>query len=174
MSKETQQNIDILKKKLENLANETHEVKVNLERNDIYEIADAVSKSLEIHLKTQLEDKIKEDENTLKDATRYLKRQADDIKKETEDLTKYKKWFITAMIGFVAFAVVLLIFTTLVDMPFLEHAYQFIATKVEHSHKWYTTALWYIAYLITPLFWIGVVTGVASVSYTHLTLPTKA
>ena len=49
LSKETQQNIDILKKKLENLANETHEVKVNLERNDIYEIADAVSKSLEIH-----------------------------------------------------------------------------------------------------------------------------
>ncbi|MBO1996644.1 hypothetical protein J4714_11755 [Staphylococcus epidermidis] len=39
------------------------------------------------------------------------------------------------MIGFVAFAVVLLIFTTLVDMPFLEHAYQFIATKVEHSHN---------------------------------------
>jgi len=161
LSKETQQNIKTLEEKLENLANEQYDVTAKLKTSDVYNIADTVSEELQEHLKTQLDDKIREDENTLKDATKYLKKQADDLKKETEDLTKYKKWFITAMVGFVAFAVVLLVFTTLVDMPFLDHAYQFIATKIEHSHKWYTTALWYVAYLVTPLFWIGVVTGVA-------------
>ncbi|HHW6957199.1 TPA: hypothetical protein ACU2W2_002720 [Staphylococcus aureus] len=161
MSKETQQNIKTLEEKLKKVSEEQHTVTVSLNLNEIYKIADTVSEQLQEHLKTQLDDKIREDENTLKDATKYLKRQADELKKETEDLTKYKKWFITAMVGFVAFAVVLLVFTTLVDMPFLDHAYQFIAKKIEHSHKWYTTALWYIAYLVTPLFWIGVVTGVA-------------
>lgn len=165
MDSKTHQDINTLEQKLDTYAKEEREIKVSLKSNDLYDIADTVKKGLTNNLEKATEDVVKETnefrvkaQNEIKEATDTLISYSRKLKDETE---KYKKWYVSAMIGFVAFAVVLLVFTMIADMPFLEHAYQFIATKIEHSKTWYVTGLWYLAYLITPMFWVGVVTGVA-------------
>ena len=151
--------------KLDKYAKQERNIKVSLKSSDLYDITGAVKKGLTNNLEKATEDVVKEtnefrvkSQNEIKEATNELISYSRKLKDETE---KYKKWYVSAMVGFVAFAVVLLLFTMLADMPFLKHAYQFIATKIEQSNTWYVTGLWYIAYLITPMFWVGVVTGVA-------------
>lgn len=165
LDSKTHQDIDTLAQKLDTYAKEERNIKVSLKSNDVYDIADTVKEGLTNNLEKATDDVVKEtnefrvkSQNEIKEATDTLISHSRKLKDETE---KYKKWYVSAMIGFVAFAVVLLVFTMLADMPFLEHAYQFIATKIEHSKTWYVTGLWYLAYLITPMFWVGVVMGVA-------------
>ncbi|EHR81051.1 DUF334 domain-containing protein [Staphylococcus epidermidis] len=165
MDSKTREDINTLAQKLDTYAKQERDIKVSLKSNDLYDIAGTVKKGLTDNLKKATEDVVKEtnefrikSQNEIKEATNELISYSRKLKDETE---KYKKWYVSAMVGFVAFAVVLLLFTMLADMPFLEHAYQFIATKIEHSKTWYVTGLWYLAYLITPICWVGVVTGVA-------------
>ena len=165
MDSKTHKDINTLAQKLDTYAKQDRNIKVSLQSSDLYDITGAVKKGLTDNLKKATEDVVKEtndfrvkSQNEIKEATNELISYSRKLKDETE---KYKKWYVSAMVGFVAFAVVLLLFTTLADMPFLEHAYQFIATKIEHSKTWYVTGLWYLAYIITPMFWVGVVTGVA-------------
>ena len=165
LDSKTREDINTLAQKLDTYAKQERDIKVSLKSNDLYDIAGTVKKGLTNNLEKATEDVVKEtnefrvkSQNEIKQATDELISYSRKLKDETE---KYKKWYVSAMVGFVAFAVVLLLFTMLADMPFLEHAYQFIATKIEHSKTWYVTGLWYLAYLITPMFWIGVVTGVA-------------
>ncbi|MDW4108232.1 DUF334 domain-containing protein [Staphylococcus saprophyticus] len=165
LDNKTRKDINTLAQKLDTYAKQERNIKVSLQSNDLYDIAGTVKKGLTDNLEKATEDVVKEtndfrvkSQNEIKEATDTLISYSRKLKDETE---KYKKWYVSAMVGFVAFAVVLLLFTMLADMPFLEHAYQFIATKIERSKTWYVTGLWYLAYLITPMFWIGVVTGVA-------------
>ncbi|HCW9260150.1 TPA: DUF334 domain-containing protein [Staphylococcus aureus] len=165
LDSKTHQDINTLAKKLDTYAKQERDIKVSLKSSDLYDIAGTVKKGLTNNLEKATDDVVKEtnefrvkSQNEIKEATNELISYSRKLKDETE---KYKKWYVSAMVGFVAFAVVLLLFTMLADMPFLEHAYQFIATKIEHSKTWYVTGLWYLAYLITPMFWVGVVTGVA-------------
>ena len=165
LDSKTHKDINTLAQKLDTYAKQDRNIKVSLQSSDLYDITGAVKKGLTDNLKKATEDVVKEtndfrvkSQNEIKEATNELISYSRKLKDETE---KYKKWYVSAMVGFVAFAVVLLLFTTLADMPFLEHAYQFIATKIEHSKTWYVTGLWYLAYIITPMFWVGVVTGVA-------------
>ena len=165
LDSKTREDINTLAQKLDTYAKQDRDIKVSLQSSDLYDITGAVKKGLTDNLKKATEDVVKEtnefrvkSQNEIKEATDELISYSRKLKDETE---KYKKWYVSAMIGFVAFAVVLLLFTMLADMPFLEHAYQFIATKIEHSKTWYVTGLWYLVYLITPMFWVGVVTGVA-------------
>ena len=165
LDNKTRKDINTLAQKLDTYAKQERNIKVSLQSNDLYDIAGTVKKGLTDNLEKATEDVVKEtndfrvkSQNEIKEATDTLISYSRKLKDETE---KYKKWYVSAMVGFVAFAVVLLLFTMLADMPFLEHAYQFIATKIERSKTWYVTGLWCLAYLITPMFWIGVVTGVA-------------
>lgn len=165
MDSKTHQDINTLAQKLDAYAKQERDIKVSLKSRELYDIAGTVKTGLTNNLEKATEDVVKEtnefrvkSQNEIKEATDTLISYSRKLKDETE---KYKKWYVSAMIGFVAFAVVLLVFTMLADMPFLEHAYQFIATKIEHSKTWYVTGLWYLAYLITPMFWVGVVIGVA-------------
>lgn len=165
LDSKTREDINTLAQKLDTYAKQERDIKVSLQSSDLYNITGAVKKGLTDNLKKATEDVVKEtkefrvkSQNEIKETTDELISYSRKLKDETE---KYKKWYVSAIVGFVAFAVVLLLFTMLADMPFLEHAYQFIATKIEHSKTWYVTGLWYLAYLITPMFWVGVVTGVA-------------
>ncbi|OHQ43009.1 hypothetical protein HMPREF2735_00815 [Staphylococcus sp. HMSC069E07] len=165
LDNKTHQDINTLARKLDTYAKQERDIKVSLQSSDLYDITGAVKKGLTDNLEKATEDVVKEtnefrvkSQNEIKQATNELISYSKKLKDETE---KYKKWYVSAMIGFVVFAVVLLLFTMLADMPFLDQAYQFIATKIEHSKTWYVTGLWYLAYLITPMCWVGVVTGVA-------------
>ncbi|WP_341352882.1 DUF334 domain-containing protein [Staphylococcus haemolyticus] len=165
MDSKTLEDINTLAQKIDTYAKQERDIKVSLKSSDLYDITGAVKKDLTNNLEKATEDVVKEtndfrvkSQNEIKQATDELISYSRKLKDETE---KYKKWYVSAMIGFVAFAVVLLMFTMLADMPFLEHAYQFIATKIQNSKTWYVTVLWYLAYLITPMFWVGFVTGVA-------------
>ncbi|MCH4414060.1 DUF334 domain-containing protein [Staphylococcus haemolyticus] len=165
LDSKTLEDINTLAQKIDTYAKQERDIKVSLKSSDLYDITGAVKKDLTNNLEKATEDVVKEtndfrvkSQNEIKQATDELISYSRKLKDETE---KYKKWYVSAMIGFVAFAVVLLMFTMLADMPFLEHAYQFIATKIQNSKTWYVTVLWYLAYLITPMFWVGFVTGVA-------------
>ena len=161
LSDEAEQDIELLITKLDKVSKEKHEVKARLKNSDVYNIAEAVTKNLESALENDLKKKIEKDADEINKATNDLKNRLTQLDKQLDQTKKHKKWFITAFIAMMIFSAVMIVFTSLANMPFLEHAYQFIATKIEHSKTWYVTGLWYLAYLITPMFWIGIVTGVA-------------
>lgn len=161
LSDEAEQDIELLITKLDKVSKEKHEVKARLKNSDVYNIAEAVTKNLESALENDLKKKIEKDADEINKATNDLKNRLTQLDKQLDQTKKHKKWFITAFIAMMIFSAVMIVFTSLANMPFLEHAYTFIATKIEHSKTWYVTGLWYLAYLITPMFWIGIVTGVA-------------
>ena len=161
LNKDTENNIKILIQKLDKLSKTEHEFKARLEAGDMKSIANAVSKSLEDKIPKNINEKLDKDSEAIHKATNDLKKRLSQLDNQLEQTKTHKKWFITAFIAMIIFSAVMIVFTSLANMPFLEHAYQFIATKIEHSKTWYVTGLWYIAYLITPLCWVGVVTGVA-------------
>ena len=161
LNKDTENNIKILIQKLDKLSKTEHEFKARLEAGDMKSIANAVSKSLEDKIPKNINEKLDKDSEAIHKATNDLKKRLSQLDNQLEQTKTHKKWFITAFIAMIIFSAVMIVFTSLANMPFLEHAYQFIATKIEHSKTWYVTGLWDIAYLITPLCWVGVVTGVA-------------
>ena len=161
LSDEAEKDIERLITKLDKASKEKYEVVARLKNSDVYNIAEAVTKNLESALENDIKKKIDKDGDEINKATNDLKNRLTQLDKQLEQTKKYKKWFITAFIAMMIFSAIMIVFTSLANMPFLEHAYQFIATKIEHSTTWYVTGLWYIAYLITPMCWVGVVTGVA-------------
>ena len=161
LNKDTENNIKILIQKLDTLSKTEHEFKARLEAGDMKSIANAVSKSLEDKIPKNINEQLDKDSKEINNATNDLKKRLSQLDNQLEQTKTHKKWFITAFIAMMIFSAVMIVFTSLANMPFLEHAYQFIATKIEHSTTWYVTGLWYIAYLITPMCWVGVVTGVA-------------
>ena len=161
LSDDAEKDIERLITKLDKVSKEKHEVKARLKNSDVYNIAEAVTKNLESALENDLKKKIEKDADEINKATNDLKNRLTQLDKQLDQTKKHKKWFITAFIAMMIFSAVMIVFTSLANMPFLEHAYTFIATKIEHSKTWYVTGLWYLAYLITPMFWIGIVTGVA-------------
>lgn len=161
LSDDAEKDIERLITKLDKVSKEKHEVIARLENTDVYNIAETVTKHLESALENDIKKKIDKDGDEINKATNDLKNRLTQLDKQLEQTKKYKKWFITAFIAMMIFSAIMIVFTSLANMPFLEHAYQFIATKIEHSTTWYVTGLWYIAYLITPMCWVGVVTGVA-------------
>lgn len=161
MSDEAEKDIERLITKLDKASKEKYEVVARLKNSDIYNIAESVTKNLESALENDLKKKIEKDADEINKATNDLKNRLSQLDKQLDQTKTYKKWFITAFIAMIIFSGVMIVFTSLANMPFLEHAYQFIATKIEHSKTWYVTGLWYIAYIITPMCWVGVVTSVA-------------
>ena len=161
LSDEAEKDIERLITKLDKVSKEKHEVVARLKNSDVYNIAETVTKNLESALESDIKKKIEKDADEINKATNDLKNRLTQLDKQLDQTKKHKKWFITAFIAMMIFSAVMIVFTSLANMPFLEHAYTFIATKIEHSKTWYVTGLWYLAYLITPMFWIGIVTGVA-------------
>ena len=161
LSDEAEKDIERLITKLDKVSNEKHEVVARLKNTDVYNIAESITKHLESALENDIKKKLDKDADEINKATNDLKNRLNQLDKQLEQTKTHKKWFITAFIAMIIFSAVMIVFTSLANMPFLEHAYQFIATKIEHSKTWYVTGLWYIAYLITPMCWVGVVTGVA-------------
>lgn len=161
LSDEAEKDIERLITKLDKVSKEKHEVVARLKNSDVYNIAETVTKNLESALESDIKKKIEKDADEIKKATNDLKNRLTQLDKQLEQTKTHKKWFITAFIAMMIFSAVMIVFTSLANMPFLDHAYTFIATKIEHSKTWYVTGLWYLAYLITPMFWIGIVTGVA-------------
>lgn len=159
MSNEAEQDIERLITKLDKVSKEKHEVKASLEGSDVYNIAETVTKHLESALESDIKKKIDKDADEINKATNDLKKRLSQLDKQLEQTKTHKKWFITAFIAMMIFSAVMIVFTSLANMPFLEHAYTFIGSKVTHSDKWYTTLLWYIAYAVTPAIWIGVISG---------------
>lgn len=159
MSNEAEQDIELLITKLDKVSKEKHEVKARLKNSDVYNIAEAVTKNLESALENDLKKKIEKDADEINKATNDLKKRLSQLDNQLEQTKTHKKWFITAFIAMMIFSAVMIVFTSLANMPFLEHAYTFIGSKVTHSDKWYTTLLWYMAYAVTPAIWIGVISG---------------
>lgn len=155
MDKTSQANMTKLINKLDDVRKEQFTVKAQLEREEMYNIANAVTKALKQRIDEQFED----ERVDVREATESLKRQTQKLEREADDFKQYKRWFMTAIASFIIFGAVLLIFTTLADMPFLQHAYQFIHHKIDASNAWYFTLVWYLAYLLTPAVWIAVLGG---------------
>jgi cation transport ATPase len=155
LDNETQNNIAKLIKKLDDVRQEQFEVEAKLDKKEVYNISNTVIKGLKEEIDQQFED----ERIDVADATKALKSETEKLKREADEFKKYKRWFMTAIASFVIFGAVLLIFTTLADMPFLTHAYQFIHHKIDASNAWYFTLVWYLAYLLTPAVWIAVIGG---------------
>lgn len=168
LNKDTENNIKILIQKLDKLSKTEHEFKARLEAGDMKSIANAVSKSLEDKIPKNINEQLDKDSKEINNATNSLKKRLSQLDNQLEQTKKYKKWFITAFIAMMIFSAVMIVFTSLANMPFLEHAYTFIGAKVTHSDKWYTTLLWYIAYAVTPAIWIGVISGGAYLIAKHV------
>lgn len=168
LSNEAEQDIELLITKLDKVSKEKHEVKARLKNSDVYNIAEAVTKNLESALENDLKKKIEKDADEINKATNDLKNRLTKLDKQIEQTKTHKKWFITAFIAMMIFSAVMIVFTSLANMPFLDHAYTFIGSKVTHSNKWYTTLLWYIAYAITPAIWIGLISGATYLIAKHI------
>lgn len=168
LNKDTENNIKILIQKLDTLSKTEHEFKARLEAGDMKSIATAVSKSLEDKIPKNINEKLDKDSEAIHKATNDLKNRLSQLDKQLEQTKKYKQWFITAFIAMMIFSAVMIVFTSLANMPFLDHAYTFIGSKVTHSDKWYTTLLWYIAYAITPAIWIGLISGATYLIAKHI------
>lgn len=168
MSDDAEKDIERLITKLDKVSKEKHEVIARLENTDVYNIAETVTKHLESALENDIKKKIDKDGDEINKATNDLKNRLTQLDKQLEQTKKYKKWFITAFIAMMIFSAIMIVFTSLANMPFLEHAYTFIGSKVIHSDKWYTTLLWYIAYAVTPAIWIGVISGGAYLIAKHV------
>lgn len=168
MSDEAEQDIERLITKLDEVSKKKHEVIARLKNSDIYNIAESVTKNLESALENDLKKKIEKDADEIKKATNDLKNRLTQLDNQLEQTKTHKKWFITAFIAMMIFSAVMIVFTSLANMPFLDHAYTFIGSKVTHSDKWYTTLLWYIAYAITPAIWIGLISGATYLIAKHI------
>lgn len=168
LNKDTENNIKILIQKLDKLSKEEHEFKARLEEGDMRSIATAVSKSLENRIPKNINEKLDKDSETIHNATNDLKKRLSQLDNQLEQTKTHKKWFIKAFIAMMIFSAVMIVFTSLANMPFLEHAYTFIGSKVTHSDKWYTTLLWYMAYAVTPAIWIGLISGGAYLIAKHV------
>mgnify|MGYP002713752831 CR=1 FL=1 len=168
LSDEAEKDIERLITKLDKASKEKYEVVARLKNSDVYNIAEAVTKNLESALENDLKKKIEKDADEINKATNDLKNRLTKLDNQLEQTKTHKKWFITAFIAMIIFSAVMIVFTSLANMPFLEHAYTFIGAKVTHSDKWYTTLLWYIAYAVTPAIWIGVISGGAYLIAKHV------
>lgn len=168
MNKDTENNIKILIQKLDTLSKTEHEFKARLEAGDMKSIATAVSKSLEDKIPKNINEQLDKDSKEINNATNDLKNRLTKLDKQIEQTKTHKKWFITSFIAMMIFSAVMIVFTSLANMPFLDHAYTFIGSKVTHSNKWYTTLLWYIAYAITPAIWIGLISGATYLIAKHI------
>lgn len=168
MSNEAEKDIERLITKLDEVSKKKHEVIARLEGSDVYNIAEKVTQRLESALENDIKNKIEKDADEINKATNDLKNRLTQLDKQLEQTKTHKKWFITAFIAMMIFSAVMIVFTSLANMPFLDHAYTFIGSKVTHSNKWYTTLLWYIAYAITPAIWIGLISGATYLIAKHI------
>lgn len=155
MDKTSQANMTKLINKLDDVRQEQFEVEAKLDKKEVYNISNTVIKGLKEEIDQQFED----ERIDVADATKALKRETENLKREADDFKQYKRWFLAAIASFIIFGAVLLVFTTLADMPFLTHAYAFIHNKIDQSNTWYITLMWYVGYVLTPALWIAVICG---------------